>query len=121
MKRPLARVAVAAFCLLAILPGLAAADTVRVKAARSNGAWTWQPDVRHAAPGDRIVWTNPTKKVHTLTAYGPGWSKDVTLRPGDRTGKRFSSKGSYYFRCSKHSHLASNGDCHGMCGYVHVM
>ncbi len=120
MKRAPARAVLGALGLLLTIPGLATADTVKVTAARSDGSWTWQPDVRHAAPGDRVAWTNPTQKVHTVTAYGKGWSKSVTLQPGDRTSKAFSAKGSYYFRCTRHSHL-HEGECHGMCGYVHVM
>lgn len=120
MTRPRLRCVVAALGMIALLPGLGAADTVSVKAAGSPGYWKWDPVTRHSAPGDRVVWKNPTRKVHTVTAYGGGWSKNVTLQPGDRTGKAFSTKGSYYFRCTRHSEL-HDGECHGMCGYVHVM
>lgn len=120
MVRPRFRVLVMALGLVALLPGPGSADTVAVKAAGSPGNWTWSPDVRHSAPGDKVVWKNPTKKVHTVTAYGGNWSKRAVLQPGERTAKTFSSLGSYYYRCTRHSEI-HDGECHGMCGYVHVM
>lgn len=112
--------AAAAVAVLGIVAPPAPADTLRIKAAGSPGNFVWQPDIRHASPGDRIVWKNPTTATHTVTAYGGGWSKNVKLAPGERTRKRFEKKGIYEFRCTKHSQL-QDGECSGMCGYVHVM
>ena len=97
-------------------------DTYRFRAVGSGNGSTWDPTVRHASRGDRIVWTNPTRGMHNVVAYGGNWSKNTTLNPGERTAKRFRRAGVFKFRCdlNGHSHLASDGTCHGMCGKVRV-
>lgn len=102
--------------------GPVAADTYRVKAAGSESeGWKWRPATVHAAAGDRVVWRNPTDETHTVTAYGRGWSKNVTLSPGERTRKRFRNAGTFKFRCTVQGHSAlSDGRCVGMCGKVRV-
>lgn len=113
-------VAVAMSLLFAGTPSVA--DTSRIKAAGSSSSgWRWDPASRSISPGDRIVWKNPTGKRHTVTAYGGGWSKSTTIDPGERTSQRFSSRGTYKFRCIVQGHSALNdGRCVGMCGKVVV-
>ena len=114
----LAIAALAAFGLVAV-PGVSVSAPTRVKATANDN---WNPDLAHVSPGGRVVWVNPARhdRTHDVTAYGGNWRKNVTLAPGERTGKRFRRVGVYKFRCRVHSHLA-DGQCHGMCGVVHVM
>lgn len=100
--------------------GSVAADTFKVRAAGSESSgWTWKPKTHHIATGDKVVWRNPTDKTHTVTAYGRGWSKSVTLSPGERTSQTFRSAGTFKYRCTVQGHSAiSDGRCVGMCGKV---
>ncbi len=79
----------------------------------------WKPAHRYVARGDRVVWKNPTKRIHDVTARGSNWSKKVTLDPGERTAKRFPERGRYRYRCVRHSAIV-DGRCEGMCGVIHV-
>ena len=106
---------------LTAFPLASSGATYAVKAVKNdNGKWRWNPDFRHIVKGNRIVWKNPSGKRHTVTAYGGGWSKDVTLSSGEQTAKRFKKAGSFSYRCKKHSSLAADGSCNGMCGQIHV-
>ncbi|HJR46123.1 MAG TPA: hypothetical protein VJ927_11020 [Actinomycetota bacterium] len=120
MKRRSARAALVIALMVALLAaaGIASSAPVRVRATSGN---EWDPSFRHVTTGTRIVWINPERlgRRHHLAAYGRGWSKDVVLESGERTGKRFRRVGSYKYRCRLHSQL-QNGDCRGMCGVVHV-
>lgn len=91
---------------------------VRVKATASD---RWDPDFRHVVPGTRVVWVNPARldQRHNLTAYGGGWSKDVMLAPGGRTGKVFRRQGTFSYYCRLHGRV-TDGSCEGMCGVIHV-
>ena len=99
-----------------------AAETSRIRAAGSQQeGWRWRPDVRHLSRGDRVVWTNPTGRTHTVTAYGGNWNKNSRIAPGERTRARFRRTGTYKFRCMTEGHSAlNNGRCVGMCGKVRV-
>jgi plastocyanin len=79
----------------------------------------WNPASTSISRGTRVVWKNPTGVRHTVTAYGGGWSKNVTLTPGAQTGFTFNSAGTFKFRCRIHSSVV-NGVCSGMCGVVKV-
>ncbi|MDQ3940571.1 MAG: hypothetical protein M3238_04380 [Actinomycetota bacterium] len=98
------------------------ADTSRFRAAGSDEeGWRWRPRERTIGRGDRIVWTNPTSRNHTVTAYGGNWSKNTTLGSGERTAKRFRRRGTFRFRCVIEGHSAlEGGRCFGMCGKVVV-
>ena len=97
-------------------------DTYRIKARGEPGTFRWRPAEQHGSKGDRIVWKNPTDVAHTVTAYSNNWSKDVTVRPGERVSKRFRRKGAYLYRCTRPGHSTlSGGDCNGMCGKIHIM
>ena len=106
--------------LLAV-PGASLGDTfaIRARSCDKPQKWCWKPTYRHIVKGDRIRWKNPTGVTHTVTAYGGGWSKDVTIAPGEGTAKKFRRRGSYEFRCRFHSAM-TDGQCNGMCGVVHV-
>ncbi len=101
---------------LVLVPGLAPAETYRVRATDSN---TWSPDFRHIVKGNRMVWKNPTDRKHTVHAYGGNWSKSVVLPAGERTAKTFKRAGVFKYRCKIHS-TVTDGECDGMCGVIHV-
>ena len=98
------------------------AESFRVRAAGSESdGWSWMPATRHVAAGDKVVWRNPTDKTHTVTAYGRGWSKNVTLSPGERASQTFRRAGTFKYRCAVTGHSSvSDGRCVGMCGKVRV-
>ena len=101
------------------LPALSLGAPVRVKATADD---RWDPSYSHIPPGTRVVWINPERlnEVHDVTAYGRGWDKQVTLQPGERTGKRFRDTGPYKYRCRLHSTKRPGEQCQGMCGVIHV-
>lgn len=101
---------------LAIVAAPALAAPVRVRATDNN---TWSPFEQESSRGQRVVWKNPTTRKHTVTSYGSNWSKDVVIRPGERTRKAFKRTGTFRYRCRIHSHL-DGSDCHGMCGRIRV-
>lgn len=116
MKRPEVWI-VAVLALAVMAPAPLSASNHVIKATKGR---TWNPDFKHVEPGTRVVWKNPTRRVHTVTAYGGGWSKDVTLaKNGGKTAKTFKKEGTFRYRCKKHSSVVA-GDCSGMCGVVHV-
>ena len=94
----------------------------RLKAAGSaSEGFRWDPASRVIGKGDRIVWTNPTGTNHTVTAYRGRWRKNATIRPGERTRKKFRRRGTFKFRCLVRGHSAiNNGRCVGMCGKIVV-
>ena len=112
--------AVAAIAVVA-LAAPSPADTFRVRASGTPGNFTWSPDFRHIAKGDKIVWKNPTSSTHKVTAYSNNWSKNATISPGERTSFRFRKRGTYKYRCTVPGHSSlSGGECNGMCGEIHV-
>ena len=113
---------VAVALLLSVLAVPSVGDTSRIRAAGSEAdGWRWRPVERIISRGDRIVWTNPTSRTHTVTAYGGNWSKNTAISPGERTSARFRRSGTFRFRCVTQGHSAiSNGRCVGMCGRVVV-
>ncbi len=101
------------------LPLTSFADHTVVKATADD---KWNASYNHVAPGTRVVWKNPDRlsEVHDVSAYGGGWDKQVTLSPGEQTAKRFSSVGTYKYRCRLHSTKRRGEQCRGMCGVIHV-
>ncbi len=104
--------------LLLAAPAASFANHVVVKATARD---TWNESYNHVTPGTRVVWKNPARlnSTHDVTAYGRNWDKQVTLRAGDSTAKRFRNTGTYKYRCRIHSQL-NDGQCDGMCGVIHV-
>ena len=101
--------------LLLLIAGSSPAASFGVRAEGER----WKPAHRYVTKGDRVVWRNPTKRIHDVTAYGGNWSKKAILDPGERTSKRFSSRGKFTYRCVRHSAMV-DGQCDGMCGVIHV-
>jgi plastocyanin len=93
---------------------MAATSKVRAKGER------WRPKHTYVGRGDRVRWTNPTNKVHDLKAYGGGWSFSKILDPGERATRRFRQRGTFKYRCVRHSGIVG-GKCQGMCGLIHVV
>ncbi len=114
--------AVVVALLLSVLVVPSAGDTSRIRAAGSEDeGWRWRPSDRRISRGDRVVWSNPTSRTHTVTAYGGNWNKNTSISSGERTGKRFRRRGTFRFRCVTEGHSAlDNGRCVGMCGKVVV-
>ena len=114
MKLRLFGTALALGLFLAPTPSLG--DTFRVRATDDN---TWRPAVREIHKGDKVVWRNPSDRLHNVTAYGGNWNKSSMLPPGGSTGKRFRKRGTYKYYCTLHGDV-DNGQCEGMCGKVVV-
>lgn len=118
MRSAVARglVVIVALAAVAVLPSTSLGGTTRIRATDNK---TWNPAFKAVAKGTKVIWKNPTSRTHTVTAYKGAWSKNVKIKPGERTSKVFRHRGAFYYRCSIHSSL--NGDvCDGMCGHVHV-
>jgi len=114
------RLAVTAGAAMAVV-ALAApslGDTTRIKAVKQDGKYVWNKDFVSINKGDKVVWKNPTSVNHTVTFY-EGATKNTTIGEGERTSKKFKTKGPKYYRCTLHSQL-NDGECTGMCGHVHV-
>jgi plastocyanin len=99
------------------LPAPSLGGAVRVKATADK---TWNPAFKSVPKGTKVIWKNPTGTKHTVTSYSSNWSKDTTIKAGERTSKIFRSKGAFYYRCKIHSSLDAEGTCAGMCGHIHV-
>jgi plastocyanin len=95
--------------------GVAAAATSRVRAKEEK----WRPLHTYIGRNDTVRWTNPTDRVHDVKAYGGGWSFSTVLDPGESAKRKFKQRGTFKFRCVRHSAIVS-GKCQGMCGLVHV-
>lgn len=98
---------------LALMPTDALA--VKRRIVGTCGPCVWTPKTRTVQRGTKIVWKVPAGDVaHTVTAYrrnSKRWSKNVVVRPGQRTAKVFKRRGLYRFKCVFHP---------GMTGSVRV-
>jgi plastocyanin len=92
---------------------MAATKKVRAKGEK------WRPVHTYIGRGDKARWVNPTQRVHDVKGYG-GWSFSKVLQPGQQATRRFRQRGTFRFRCVRHSGIVS-GKCQGMCGIVHVV
>jgi plastocyanin len=95
--------------------GVASAATSKVRAKGEK----WRPVHTYIGRNDTVRWTNPTNKVHDVKAYGGGWSFSTVLDPGESAKRKFKQRGTFKFRCVRHSAIVSGG-CQGMCGLIHV-
>jgi plastocyanin len=121
MRRRLVALAIAT--MLVLLPVGTAQASVRVRVVN----YRFKPALLSVTKGAKVIWRNASTTTHTVTAYGKGWSKNVTLSPGGQTGFVFKSAGTYKYYCSIHAHIAPNGACVAntgiptkMCGKVRV-
>jgi plastocyanin len=101
--------------LLMASAGVAMAATAKV---RANGE-RWKPLHTYIGRNDTVRWRNPTSRVHDVKAYGGGWTFSTVLDPGESASRRFKQRGTYKYRCVRHSAIVS-GKCQGMCGLIHV-
>jgi plastocyanin len=109
-------VAIVAVVMVVMLAVTAVAITKTTRAASGN---RWKPKRIEIHRGDRVRWRNPTNRVHDVTAWGGNWRFSEVLSPGERVRKRFRSRGTFKFRCARHSGIVG-GKCQGMCGVVKV-
>jgi len=107
-------VAAVAVLMVVVMAVAALAITKRV---RADGR-RWKPRTVDIGRGDRVRWRNPTSRTHDVTAYG-GWSFSRVLSPGESASRTFNSRGTFKYRCARHSALVG-GECQGMCGKVVV-
>ena len=115
---PPRRALLAAILALSMLFAVVGSAWATVDAVIRSSGTTWDPTRTVVHAGDTVKW-KATSLTHTVSAYGGGWSKNVTLSTGETTRKTFNSTGTYKFRCMFHSTLTS-GVCSGMCGKVVV-
>jgi plastocyanin len=102
--------------LVLSLAGVAVGATSRVRAKGER----WRPKHTYIGRGDRVRWTNPTSRTHDIKAYGGGWSFSKILSPRSSATRRFRQRGTFKYRCVRHSAIVS-GKCQGMCGLIHVV
>lgn len=97
---------------------LAGAALAATKTVRARGE-KWRPVHTYIGTGDKVRWTNATSKTHDIKGYG-GWSYSKLVPPGSAATRRFGQRGTFKFRCVRHSAIVG-GKCQGMCGLVHVV
>jgi plastocyanin len=103
---------------VALVLALAGAALAATKTVRAKGE-KWKPVHTYIGKGDKVRWRNPTSKTHDIKGYG-GWSYSKILRPGNTATRKFGQRGTFRFRCVRHSAIVG-GRCQGMCGIVHVV
>jgi plastocyanin len=108
-------VAVVAVLMVVVLAVVALAATKRV---RADGR-RWKPKIADISRGDSVRWRNPTNRPHDVTAWGGGWSFSAVLSPGESVTRQFDSRGTFKYRCVRHSAIV-DGRCRDMCGKVVV-
>jgi len=93
---------------------MAATKKVRAKGEK------WRPVHTYIGRGDQVRWVNPTQRVHDIKAYGKGWKFSKILQPGQKATRKFKKRGTFRYRCVRHSGIVG-GKCQGMCGLIHVV
>jgi plastocyanin len=111
-------VAAVAVVMVVVLAVVALAATKRVRATSDR---RWRPKIADIGRGDSVRWRNPTNRTHDVTAYDKGadWDFSRVLSPGESVSRQFGTRGTFFYRCVRHSGL-SGGRCRGMCGKVVV-
>jgi plastocyanin len=113
-------VAVASLCLVRALTGTSRAAVV-VRAVESDASPTgfaFRPKRLEVATGTRVTW-KAVVGYHDVRSTSKNWSKSSDLYPGQTTGYRFTSPGTFRYRCTYHSSIV-DGRCVGQCGKVVV-
>jgi plastocyanin len=110
-------VAIVAVVMVVMLAVTAVAITKSTRATSGN---RWKPKHIYITKGDKVRWRNPTGRTHDVNAWGGGWSLSKVLSPGESARKTFRKRGTFRFRCVRHSGIV-DGKCQGMCGVVHVV
>jgi len=109
-------VVVVAILMVVVMAVAAMAITKRVRATSDR---RWRPKLADINRGDRIRWTNPTGRTHDVHSIGSNWSFSRVLSPGESAVRQFNSRGTFRYRCVRHSGIVG-GKCQGMCGKVVV-
>lgn len=117
LRRLVITAAVAALAVGQAVPAQAS-TLIQAKGVACASSARFVPGSVSVAKGTTVVWKSMCNK-HTVTAYGGNWSKDTTIAKGQTTSRKFTSNGTFRFRCRFHSSL-SGGVCSGMCGRVSV-
>ena len=104
--------------MLAMIPAVSLGETTRVKATDGN---SWRPAHKFIGRGDTVKWTNPSPRKHNIASMNAAtdWSFFKRLPRNESRSKKFTRRGTFYYRCTIHS-TVNKGDCDGMCGIVHV-
>ena len=102
-----------------VLASVASAATYRVRAKFTDNGYRWRPRTLSVPTGSRVVW-RMVEGTHNVTSTSANWSKQSgNIGAGGTTAFTFDSGGTYRYRCTLHSSIAS-GSCTGMCGSVVV-
>jgi pectate lyase len=92
----------------------------------TKGSLAFTPEYDRVKKGKDVVWKNPSSNFtsHTVNFWkGPWKGKRWTLAPSEKKLKTLTKKGTYRFRCTRHSRLVGRGDkkrCKGVCGKLEV-
>lgn len=117
IRKPLQAAVLAAVATGLLTGGAGAAETFKVKAREND---SWRKVHTYIGKGDTVKWSNPTGDTHDINATSSNWSVGTVLAPGDRFKQRFRKRGTFSYRCERHSGIV-DGACQGMCGFVHVV
>lgn len=100
MRRRLVAVLIGATLLLVPLAPVHAAPASRVTADVAMRDSFFSPASISVRRGTRIRWVNQGRTAHTTTSNQGLW--DRTLTPGQTFTRRFSSPGTFGYRCTIH-------------------
>ena len=118
-KSPTPRLAMVAATVMALLVPTAALSATKTVSLSGSSFRRAKVEIKR---GDIVKWRNDSVELHTITSYGPNWSKNVTLSGYGQTAQhRFRRIGTYRYRCTQHSTKFDGRPCEGMCGVVKVI
>lgn len=119
IRRPIAGLIFAALLTLAVAPSLQAAAVVKAIASDANPyGYAFRPKTLSVGVGTKVTW-KAMAGFHNVTATSQNWSKSSSFSIGSPTSYTFKKAGTFRYRCTVHSSLAS-GTCSGQCGKVVV-
>ena len=118
-RRPFAGLLLAALLALALAPPLQAAVVVKAVASDANPyGYAFRPKTLPVGVGTKVTW-KAVAGFHNVTATSKNWAKSSSFSIGSPTSYTFKKAGTFRYRCTIHSSLAS-GTCAGQCGKVLV-
>jgi plastocyanin len=93
-------------CALVLLPagGAEARGTTHTVSVRDN---VFSPQTISIRRGDKIKWSNTGHRAHTTTSASQLW--DNTMAPGETFTYRFTSPGTFRYRCTIPTHTGMTG------------
>lgn len=98
-------VALAAF--FAVLPQTGADAEVTIAGVPNR--FSYQPSTVRVDPGERVAFTNDTRRTHTATCTQPGCWDSGDIQPGETVFVTMEEEGSYGFVCRYHSRVSGFG------------